>query len=73
MKLTPRETKVLEQMFMLVSVKEIAHSLKLSPTTVRYHQKSIYRKAGIHGEGSKLMLLLRRYGRFEVTVRWVPK
>jgi DNA-binding NarL/FixJ family response regulator len=51
----------------------MARDLNLSVGTVKWHAKSIYRKAGIEGGASgKLMLLLRKFGKFEISVKWVP-
>ena len=74
MKLTPAETRVLEELFQFRSFKEMAADLNLSVGTVKWHAKSIYRKAGIEGDTSgKLMLLLRKFGKFEISVRWIPR
>jgi len=61
-------------MFMMHTRKEIANALNIGERTVTFHAQSIYRKAGIDGdESDKLHRLLRKFGRFEITVRWVPK
>lgn len=52
----------------------MARDLNLSVGTVKWHAKSIYRKAGIEGDTSgKLLLLLRKFGTFEISVKWVPR
>jgi DNA-binding NarL/FixJ family response regulator len=72
--LSPAETRVLEELFLCRSIKEVAADLKVSPRTVKFHATSIYRKAGINlcdGKG-KMMQLLQKFGRFEISVKWIP-
>jgi len=42
-----------------VEVAEISEAIKIKVDTVRYYQKSIYRKTGVRGQ-SQLMRLLTR-------------
>jgi len=74
MQLTKAEVHILEQLFRCRSYKEMSQDLNLSISTVRFHATNIYRKAGINTTDcrGKLMLLLRKFGRFEVSVKWTP-
>ena len=46
--LTLREQEVLTMLLTSIAPKEIAGALKVSFDTVRFHQKNLYRKLGIH-------------------------
>jgi DNA-binding CsgD family transcriptional regulator len=45
--LTPREEEIFTMLLSGRAPKEIAHTLKISPYTVNFHQKNLYRKLGI--------------------------
>ncbi len=57
--LTPAECRVAEMMKQGSEVSEISEALKIRINTVRYYQKSIYRKTGVPGQGSLMRLLTR--------------
>lgn len=57
--LSPAECRVAELMKRGVEVAEISETIKIKVDTVRYYQKSIYRKTGVRGQ-SQLMRLLTR-------------
>jgi len=57
--LSPAECRVAEMMKQGVEVAEISETIKIKVDTVRYYQKSIYRKTGVRGQ-SQLMRLLTR-------------
>lgn len=46
--ITEQETKVLLYLAAHLTNKEIAHELNITPETVKFHVKNIYRKLGIH-------------------------
>jgi DNA-binding CsgD family transcriptional regulator len=48
--LTPPEQRILMHLLLGYPYKEIARLINLSENTVRYHIKSIYAKAGVHGQ-----------------------
>jgi LuxR family transcriptional regulator, maltose regulon positive regulatory protein len=48
-RLTPGELTVLRELPSLQSLRQIAESLSLSPNTVKFHLRSIYRKLGVAG------------------------
>jgi DNA-binding CsgD family transcriptional regulator len=45
--LTPREQEIFTMLLTGIAPKEIAYTLKISPYTVNFHQKNLYRKLGI--------------------------
>ena len=45
--LTPREQEIFTMLLTGRAPKEIAFTLKISPYTVNFHQKNLYRKLGI--------------------------
>jgi DNA-binding CsgD family transcriptional regulator len=45
--LTPREQEIFTMLLTGRAPKEIAYTLKISPFTVNFHQKNLYRKLGI--------------------------
>ncbi len=57
--LTPAECRVAEMMKQGAEVSEISEVLKIRINTVRYYQKSIYRKTGVPGQGLLMRLLTR--------------
>jgi len=57
--LSPAECRVAEMMKQGSEVSDISKVLKISIDTVRYYQKSIYRKTGVPGQGSLMRLLAR--------------
>lgn len=57
--LSPAECRVAEMMKQGVEVAEISEAIKIKVDTVRYYQKTIYRKTGVRGH-SQLMRLLTR-------------
>jgi DNA-binding NarL/FixJ family response regulator len=60
-KLTKRETEVLEQLSKGLSHTEIAENLYRSPKTIRNHMENIYRKLQVH---SKLEAVLKAKNSF---------
>jgi DNA-binding NarL/FixJ family response regulator len=59
LRLTPRETLVLEQVCKSKVNKEIADSLNISERAIKFHVSSLLKKAGLHSRAD----LIRRYGR----------
>jgi DNA-binding CsgD family transcriptional regulator len=47
LELTPREQEIFTMLLTGKAPKEIAFTLKISPYTVNFHQKNLYRKLGI--------------------------
>lgn len=58
--LTPAESKVLNMLNSHFTVPRIAAELQLSPTTVRSHNRSIFRKLGVHSRSGALAEASRR-------------
>jgi DNA-binding CsgD family transcriptional regulator len=42
-----------------MEVAEISETIKIKVDTVRYYQKSVYRKTGVPGQGQLMRLLTR--------------
>lgn len=57
--LSPAECRVAEMMKRGSEVPEISEVLKIKVDTVRYYQKSIYRKTHVRGQVQLMRLLLR--------------
>jgi DNA-binding CsgD family transcriptional regulator len=57
--LSPAECRVAEMMKQGVDVADISEAIKIKVDTVRYYQKSIYRKAGVRGQSQLVRLLTR--------------
>jgi DNA-binding CsgD family transcriptional regulator len=57
--LSPAECRVAEMMKQGLEANEISDSIRIKVDTVRYYQKSIYRKTGARGQGPLLRLLTR--------------
>ena len=57
-KLSPRETTILEQLSKGLNYNEIAENLIISPSTVRKHIENIYKKLQVH---SKLEAVLKAF------------
>jgi DNA-binding CsgD family transcriptional regulator len=56
--LTDRETDVLRLLVRGLAAKQIARRLAISVLTVGDHQRSLYRKAGVHGRDELVSLLV---------------
>ncbi len=57
--LSPAECRVAEMMKQGLEAHEISDTIRIKVDTVRYYQKSIYRKTGARGQGPLLRLLTR--------------
>jgi DNA-binding CsgD family transcriptional regulator len=57
--LSPAECRVAEMMKQGLEANEISDAIRIKVDTVRYYQKSIYRKTGARGQGPLLRLLTR--------------
>ena len=57
--LSPAECRVAEMMKLGMEVAEISEAIKIKVDTVRYYQKSVYRKTGVPGQGQLMRLLTR--------------
>ncbi len=57
--LSPAECRVAEMMKQGMEANEISDAIRIKVDTVRYYQKSIYRKTGTRGQGPLLRLLTR--------------
>lgn len=57
--LTPAECRVAEMMKQGMEVAEISETIRIKVDTVRYYQKSIYRKLGVRGQSQMIRLLTR--------------
>jgi FixJ family two-component response regulator len=71
-RLTPSEIKILPYLINLKSHQQISDALNISPRTLKFHLFNIYRKFRLPWGGGQ-MDLLRKMGRFDVQVVWVPK
>lgn len=58
-KLSPRETEVLEQLALDLSVKEIADKLNISRRTAAFHLENIYRKLQVQSQSGAVAKALR--------------
>ncbi len=58
--LTTREFEILSEFDALLSVREVAEKLSISPHTVRSHLKALFRKLGVASQSELRRLLLRR-------------
>jgi DNA-binding NarL/FixJ family response regulator len=58
--LTPRQREVVNRLFRGERVPEIARGMYLSPSTVRNHLASLFRKVGVHSQTEFLDVLRRR-------------
>jgi DNA-binding CsgD family transcriptional regulator len=71
--LSGREREVFRLVLEAYSNQEIAAKLNLSHSGLKYHKTNIFKKLEIPKQrANKTFLLLKRFGRFEVTFRWVP-
>ncbi len=59
LRLTPRETEILEQMATGASSDHIAEELGMSPHTLRTHTQNILTKLGVHSKMEALVLAIR--------------
>lgn len=57
--LSPAECRVAEMMKQGLEVAEISETINIKVDTVRYYQKSIYRKTNVRGQGPLMRLLTR--------------
>jgi DNA-binding CsgD family transcriptional regulator len=57
--LSPAECRVAEMMKQGMEVTEISEAIKIKVDTVRYYQKSVYRKTSVRGQGQLMRLLTR--------------
>ena len=60
--LTDREHEIFTMLLKSISPKDIAHTLKISFDTVRFHQKNLYRKLGIQSKSELLTRYLATIG-----------
>ena len=65
--LTPRQAQVIAGLLTGLSCKEMAAQLNISSRCVKFHVGQIYRKYEVQSRQS----LLLKFGRFEISVRWV--
>jgi DNA-binding CsgD family transcriptional regulator len=57
--LSPAECRVAEMMKQGAEVGEISEAIRIKVDTVRYYQKSVYRKTGVRGQSQLMRLLVR--------------
>jgi DNA-binding CsgD family transcriptional regulator len=57
--LSPAECRVAEMMKQGMEVAEISEAIRIKMDTVRYYQKSVYRKTGVRGQEQLMRLLTR--------------
>ena len=68
--LTPRETEIVHLLLKGHSAKSVASVLKISPDTVRTHQKSIYAKLRIRSLSELFGLFLERLSEFSPNINF---
>jgi DNA-binding CsgD family transcriptional regulator len=67
-KLTPTQVKIFHLMLLGYSHKQMANERNCSHSVVKWHVQKIYRKFNVESHGE----LLSRFGKFKVTVEWIP-
>ena len=65
--LTPRQVQVVTGLLAGLSSKEMACRLNISQRSVKFHAGRVYRKYRVNCRED----LLSKFGRFEITVRWI--
>jgi DNA-binding NarL/FixJ family response regulator len=58
-RLTPRETAVLQRLARGLTVQAVAHELRIAPGTVNKHLEKAYRKLGASDRVSAVLIALR--------------